>query len=193
MLFYPNRKRSRGFAVPAWPVEPPPAPPLPPLGTWLLGCSATLAVMYAERLLVLVLLGACAPAPSKAPPREGGPGTRVLPLTEGWRLQSGALVPEPDSAVASPGYAAAGWLPTQVPTTVSGAHVQAGAHGDPFFGMNLRDLPGVDYPVGEGFGTVYDISKYDGAAKTYAKIRDAYDTFVELIDQSIMTTIWGIK
>lgn len=43
------------------------------------------------------------------------------------------------------------------------------------------------------FGTVYDISKYDGAAKTYAKIRDAYDTFVELIDQSIMTTVWGIK
>ena len=110
--------------------------------------------MYAERLLVLVLLAACAPAPSKAPPREGGPGTRVLPLTEGWRLQSGALVPEPDSAVASPGYAAAGWLPTQVPTTVSGAHVQAGAHGDPFFGMNLRDLPGVDYPVGEGFGNL---------------------------------------
>lgn len=42
------------------------------------------------------------------------------------------------------------------------------------------------------FGTVYDISKYEGAAKTYAKIRDAYDTLVELIDQSIMSTIWGI-
>lgn len=43
------------------------------------------------------------------------------------------------------------------------------------------------------FGTVYDISKYDGAAKTYAKIRDAYDSFVEQIDQSIMTTVWGIE
>ena len=42
------------------------------------------------------------------------------------------------------------------------------------------------------FGTVYDISKYDGAAKTYAKIRDAFDAFVEQIDQSILTTIWGI-
>ena len=42
------------------------------------------------------------------------------------------------------------------------------------------------------FGTVYDISKYDGAAKTYAKIRDAFDAFVEQIDQSIMTTIWGV-
>jgi len=43
------------------------------------------------------------------------------------------------------------------------------------------------------FGTVYDISKYDGATKTYAKILDAYDSLVDSIDQSIMTTIWGIK
>ena len=43
------------------------------------------------------------------------------------------------------------------------------------------------------FGTVYDIAKYEGAAKTYSKIRDAYDMFVELIDQSVMTTVWGLK
>ncbi len=43
------------------------------------------------------------------------------------------------------------------------------------------------------FGTVFDISKYDGAAKTYAKIRDAYDNFAELIDQSVMTSVWGVK
>lgn len=43
------------------------------------------------------------------------------------------------------------------------------------------------------FGTVFDISKYEGAAKTYSKIRDAYDTLVESIDQSIMSACWGIK
>lgn len=43
------------------------------------------------------------------------------------------------------------------------------------------------------FGTVYDISRYEGAAKTYAKIRDAYDTFVEMIDQSIVSTVWGVR
>jgi chromosome partitioning protein len=43
------------------------------------------------------------------------------------------------------------------------------------------------------FGTVFDISKYEGAAKTYAKIRDAYDTLVELMDQSIMSTCWGLQ
>ena len=41
------------------------------------------------------------------------------------------------------------------------------------------------------FGTVYDISRYEGAAKTYAKIRDAYDKFVEMMDQSIVATIWN--
>ncbi len=43
------------------------------------------------------------------------------------------------------------------------------------------------------FGTVFDISKYEGSAKTYSKIRDAYNTLVEQIDQSIMASIWGLK
>ncbi len=42
------------------------------------------------------------------------------------------------------------------------------------------------------FGSVYDIDRYDGAAKTYAKVRDAFDKFVEMIDQSIMSSIWHI-
>jgi chromosome partitioning protein len=40
------------------------------------------------------------------------------------------------------------------------------------------------------FGSVYDIDRYQGSAKTYAKIRDAYDKFVEMIDQSIISTVW---
>jgi chromosome partitioning protein len=35
------------------------------------------------------------------------------------------------------------------------------------------------------FGTVYDISKYEGSLKTYKRARDAYDRFVELTEQSI--------
>jgi chromosome partitioning protein len=35
------------------------------------------------------------------------------------------------------------------------------------------------------FGTVYDIGKYDGAAKTYKRARDAYDRVTDLIEQSI--------
>jgi chromosome partitioning protein len=44
------------------------------------------------------------------------------------------------------------------------------------------------------FGTVYDISKYSGGvgADTYVKIREAFDKFVEMIDQSIQASIWKV-
>lgn len=39
------------------------------------------------------------------------------------------------------------------------------------------------------FGTVYDVSKYDGSAKTFKRARDAYDLFVSYIEGSIRT-VW---
>lgn len=40
------------------------------------------------------------------------------------------------------------------------------------------------------FGTVYDIARYDGNLKTYKRARDAYDRFVDLVEQSIQSA-WG--
>jgi chromosome partitioning protein len=40
------------------------------------------------------------------------------------------------------------------------------------------------------FGTVYDISKYDGSQKTYQRAREAYDRFAEMIDQEIFA-LWN--
>jgi chromosome partitioning protein len=42
------------------------------------------------------------------------------------------------------------------------------------------------------FATVFDVQKYDGAAKTYKRAADAYDRFVDLIEQSVMET-WKNK
>lgn len=39
------------------------------------------------------------------------------------------------------------------------------------------------------FGTVYDISKYDGSLKTYQRAREAYDRFAEIIDQQLVA-LW---
>lgn len=39
-----------------------------------------------------------------------------------------------------------------------------------------------------GFGTVYDVSKWEGGAKTYSRIREAYDRFVEIIDNKIVNS-----
>ncbi len=36
------------------------------------------------------------------------------------------------------------------------------------------------------FATVYDVQRYDGAAKTYKRAVDAYDRFVDLIEESIV-------
>lgn len=36
------------------------------------------------------------------------------------------------------------------------------------------------------FGTVYDISRYQGSLKTYQRAREAYDRFAELIDQQLV-------
>ena len=40
------------------------------------------------------------------------------------------------------------------------------------------------------FGTVYDISKYDGSAKTYKRAVDAYDAFA-LVVESMIQQSWA--
>lgn len=40
------------------------------------------------------------------------------------------------------------------------------------------------------FGTLYDVSKYDGSARTFKRARDAYDNFVGHIDQAIQA-VWA--
>jgi chromosome partitioning protein len=35
------------------------------------------------------------------------------------------------------------------------------------------------------FGTVYDVIRYEGSAKTYKRARDAYDRLTELIEESV--------
>jgi chromosome partitioning protein len=40
------------------------------------------------------------------------------------------------------------------------------------------------------FGTVYDVAKYDGSARTFKRARDAYDAFVALIEGSVRS-VWA--
>jgi chromosome partitioning protein len=40
------------------------------------------------------------------------------------------------------------------------------------------------------FGTVYDISKYEGSLKTYQRAREAYDRLAEIIDQQLVA-LWS--
>src|SRR5262245_40616669 len=74
-----------------------------------------------------------------------------IALKDGWALQSSARVPMTGDAVSKPGVDTSDWHKVTVPNTVVGALVENGEYGDPYFGMNLRKIPGTTYPIGERF------------------------------------------
>jgi exo-1,4-beta-D-glucosaminidase len=72
-------------------------------------------------------------------------------LGQGWMIQSSAKVPAKGDAISAPGFQTEGWHKAKVPNTVVGALVEDGTYPDPYFGMNLRKIPGTDYKIGERF------------------------------------------
>jgi len=68
-----------------------------------------------------------------------------------WSIQSSALVPQKGDVLSRPGVDVRSWHAVTVPNTVLGALVETGVYKDPYFGMNLRRIPGMTYPIGERF------------------------------------------
>ena len=106
------------------------------------------------RLLIpFFSLAAAAAQPSFQPT----PALR-LSLREGWALQSSAKVTAMGEAIASPSFEATlkanDWIQAEVPTTVVAAQVKSGLLPDPFYAMNLRQYPGVSYPIGSNFSNI---------------------------------------
>src|SRR5437764_5185893 len=89
-----------------------------------------------------------------AQPATAQPVEAKLPLHQGWSLQSSAKVEAKGEVISTPQYAAKGWLAVAVPTTVVAAQVKDKIFPDPYFGMNLRNLPGVNYPIGGNFSNI---------------------------------------
>ncbi|MGA3081528.1 MAG: sugar-binding domain-containing protein [Terracidiphilus sp.] len=78
----------------------------------------------------------------------------VTPLRDGWRLQSSCKLQAAGASIAVEGFATEGWLKTAVPSTVLAAQAAAGAVPDPYYGMNLRQIPGASYPIGADFSNL---------------------------------------
>jgi exo-1,4-beta-D-glucosaminidase len=74
-----------------------------------------------------------------------------LTLKDGWALQSLYKVDAPGEVVSTGKFHPQGWYAVTVPTTVVAALVKARHYPDPYFGMNLRKLPGMTYPIGQTF------------------------------------------
>ena len=86
-------------------------------------------------------------------PPQAGEEPRVL-LRDDWTLESSAKVPESGDKVSDPQFHPQGWFSCSVPATVFAALLQSHLYPDPYFGMNLRSVPGTTYPIGENFSNL---------------------------------------
>ncbi len=109
-------------------------------------CVQPWRAVFSTILLLLTLPAPAAEAPSH-------PTSSTIVLTA-WELQSSSKVGARGETISTPGFLAKGWYPVKVPTTVVAALVQHKVLPDPSFGMNLRSLPGVSYPIGSNFSNL---------------------------------------
>ena len=82
------------------------------------------------------------------------PAAGKLALKGGWSLQSSGKVPDGGEIISTVPYQPKNWYSVTVPTTVVAALVKDKVYPDPAFGMNLRQIPGVSYPIGANFSNL---------------------------------------
>jgi len=82
------------------------------------------------------------------------PASARVSLERNWHLQSACKLNDGGDKISRPEYNAQSWLQTTVPHTVLGAQVDAKLFPDPFYGMNLRAIPGTTYPIGKLFANL---------------------------------------
>jgi exo-1,4-beta-D-glucosaminidase len=96
--------------------------------------------------------GQASPAnPATAPNHREATLRESQKLEKGWFIQSSCKVGAKGPDISKPAFKTAGWVQTSVPSTVLAAQVNAGIFKDPFFGMNLRQIPGTTYEIGSVF------------------------------------------
>jgi len=78
----------------------------------------------------------------------------MFALRDGWSLQSSSKVEAKGEVISTPRFVPKAWYQASVPTTVVAALVKNKTLPDPDFGMNLRQMPGIAYPVGANFSNI---------------------------------------
>jgi exo-1,4-beta-D-glucosaminidase len=103
-------------------------------------------------LSLIAILGAhlVLAADAKPSPRTAD----KLALGDHWALQTSAKVEAKGETISTPVFTPRGWHDATVPTTVVSALVKDKTLPDPFFATNLRQFPGVTYPIGGNFSNV---------------------------------------
>ncbi len=75
-----------------------------------------------------------------------------IDLDNGWMVQTSRKIQATGNVISTPKFQTEGWYTTSVPMTVLAVQVAAGEFPDPYYGMNLRAIPGIyAYEIGEMF------------------------------------------
>jgi exo-1,4-beta-D-glucosaminidase len=106
-----------------------------------------LAILFASQFVL-----AADPAAAKSP--DQNMAAEKLVLRDHWALQSSAKIEGKGEVLSTLGFVPQGWHNATVPTTVVAALVKEKTLPDPFFAMNLRQFPGVTYPIGGNFSNI---------------------------------------
>ena len=73
---------------------------------------------------------------------DAASASETLSLRDNWQLQSSAKVQQKGEGISKPKYASEDWYSVRVPTTVLAALVANQVYPDPFYGDNLKRIPG---------------------------------------------------
>src|SRR5271156_5169129 len=65
-------------------------------------------------------------------------------LADHWQIQSSAKAGAEGAMISTTAFKPADWYPATVPSTVVGTLVDDKVYPDPFFGMNLKSIPGME-------------------------------------------------
>ena len=70
------------------------------------------------------------------------PDPSILQLKDNWQIESSAVITQDGRRISSNDFQPEKWYPTSVPTTVLAALVKNKVYPDPFYGDNLKSIPG---------------------------------------------------
>ena len=77
-----------------------------------------------------------------------------LPLRQNWAIRSSGDVRESGAVLSTTAYRPRGWYGATLPSTVLSALVAERVYPDPYFGMNMRSIPGTHYPTATNFSNL---------------------------------------
>jgi len=75
-----------------------------------------------------------------------------------WKIQSADKLPVEGPLISIPGFDTGNWYEANVPSTVLATLVEAGEYKDPYFGMNLKNIPAERFEASWWYRTEFDLT-----------------------------------